>query len=99
MNYVDQIFERCDMEKIGGFLLYGSEIKKEAGDYHERLAAVDASLNQWLEAQFPQFASYNQHAEFINSVVAELETIYMQIGICVGVRMATECLNPFIKNK
>ncbi len=91
MNYIEQIFERCNMETISDFLLHGSEsFKKNNESYYERARAAEKQLNDWINNQFPEFDEHEKHCRLIYSVFGEIQSVYTQIGIRAGIMLAGE---------
>ncbi len=94
MNYIDKIFNRCNIEAISIFLLHGAEaFENNTESFYERRKKADEKLSEWLEKQFPDIKENNEQGSFIYSVISEVETVYMQIGMQAGIRLAMEFYN------
>ncbi len=91
MNHIEEIFARSNIETISDFLLHGGEsfIKNDMG-YYERAKEAEKKLNDWLNSQFPEFDEHEKHCGLIYSVIGEVQSVYMQIGIRVGIMLTTE---------
>ncbi len=91
MNYIDRIFERCDIDGIADYLFYGEEpFEKQTEGYIDRLQKADAHLQNWLMAEFADFQELDRHSSFIYSAISDIQHVYMQIGFRAGIMLATD---------
>ncbi len=91
MNYIEQIFNRCDIETISNFLMHGGEVNvKNTDSYYERTRKADGMLNDWLTEQFKSLEEIDKHSRIIYSVIGEMQSVYMQIGMQAGIMLASE---------
>ncbi len=91
MNYIDEIFKRCDINGISNYLLHGGEITEiEQKNYYERVKAADKKLNNWLSEQFTEFTCLDRQTAFVYSIISEIQSVYMQIGLRAGIKLATD---------
>ncbi len=98
MNYVEEIFNRCSIETLCEFLMHGSELLEAGSDgYYERLKKSEKSLSEWLHKQYTDSKELDENFSFIYSVLGEIQSIYMQIGLQAGIMLAAEFSNK--KNK
>ncbi len=91
MNYIEQIFDRCNIETLCDFLMHGGELKQmsKVGCY-ERARKTEKILNEWLQRQFENSEELDEHCSLIYSVLGEIQSIYMQIGLQAGIMLAAE---------
>ncbi len=91
MNHIDKIFDRCNIESICEFLMSGGELVKLNSDgYREREKKAENKLREWLHKQFPDSEESDEHLCFINAVLGEIQSIYLQIGLQAGIMLAAE---------
>ena len=91
MNYIEQIFDRCNIETLCGFLMHGSELLETDTDgYYKRTQKAEERLNNWLHKQFSDRKEIDEHYSLIYSVISEIQSVYMQIGLQAGIMLATE---------
>ncbi len=91
MNYIDEIFNRCSIDKICDFLLYGSEmLENNTESYYSRSKNAYEKLNEWLKAQFPDINEQNEQGAYVYSFACEIEKIHFQLGLHAGIMLATE---------
>ncbi len=96
MNYIDEIFNRCSIDKIGNFLLYGTEpLEDNAEGYYSRLQSAYKNLNKRLEKQFPDTKEQNEQGGNIHAFTYEIENVHFQLGLQAGIMLAAE----FFKNQ
>ena len=98
MNYIEQIFDRCNIETLCEFLIHGGELTETNSDgYYERAIKAENKLNEWLDNQFTDSKELDEHFSLIHSVLNEIQSIYMQIGLQAGIMLSTEFCHK--KNK
>ncbi len=91
MNYIEQIFDRCNIETLCEFLIHGSELTETSNyGYYERSRKAEKRLSEWLHKQFADSKELDEHCSLIYSVFSEIQSIYMQIGLQAGIMLATE---------
>ncbi len=91
MNYVEQIFERCNIETLCEFLLHGSELVETSNEgYYERARKAEKRLSDWGYNHFTDKKELDEHFSLIYSVLGEIQSVYMQIGLQAGIMLATE---------
>ncbi len=94
MNYIEQIFNRCNIETLCEFLIHGGELVKTSSDgYYDRARKAEKRLNEWLNNQFDDRKELDEHYSLIYSVLDEIRVVYMQIGLQAGIMLATEFKN------
>ncbi len=91
MNYIEAIFERCNIDTISKFLIHGTQpLETNNNSLYDRNNKAYEKLNEWFTTQFPTFEEQNKHSGFVLSITYELESIYMQIGMQAGFMIAEE---------
>ncbi len=91
MNYIEQIFDRCNIETLCEFLMHGSELLETNNNgYYERAKEAEKRLSEWLHKQFTDRKELDEYFSVIYSVLGEIQSIYMQIGLQAGIMLATE---------
>ncbi len=99
MNYIDQIFDRCNIETICDFLMHGSELAQTNNDgYFERSKKAEKRLNEWLRKHFADSEEIDGHFNLVYSVFSEIQSIYMQIGLQAGIMLSAEFNDKKSKN-
>ncbi len=94
MNYIEEIFERCNIETLCEFLMHGGELLQTNSDGHyERVRKAEIKLNNWLHSQFAEGERLDEHFSLVYEVLGEIQSIYMQIGLQAGVSLAAEFYN------
>ncbi len=91
MNHIEQIFERCNMETISEFLIHGGELLEKNDDgYYERTQKTDKKISEWLDKAFSDKDELDENVSILYSIVGEIQSVYMQLGIRAGIMLATE---------
>ncbi len=91
MNYIEQIFARCNIETLCDFLMHGGELAQTSSDgYYERARKAEKQLSDWLQQQFADSAELSEHAGLLHAVLSEIQSVYMQIGLQAGIMLAAE---------
>ncbi len=91
MSYIDEIFNRCNIEKISNFILYGSEcVEASKEGYTERLKKAFKKIDEMLNKEFTDFKKREKQASIIYQFGGELETIYTEIGLQAGLILASQ---------
>ncbi len=91
MNYIEQIFNRCNMETISEFLIHGGELLKKNDDgYYERTQKTDKKISEWLDKTFSDKDELDENVSILYSIVGEIQSVYMQLGIRAGIMLASE---------
>ncbi len=91
MNYIDEIFKRCNLEAVGGYLMYGDgTVEGRSESYYDRVSAADLKLDKWLKENFSEGQETDRHTGFVYSVVSEIKNVYFQIGLQAGFMLAEE---------
>lgn len=93
MNYVDQIFERANLQHIREFLFHGCEAAQiNAMPYIERLKAPEKIVNEMLRGKFPDDEEYNVESSKIYNYVSASQEVYMEVGMQVGAILEAQLL-------
>lgn len=86
MNYIDEIFERADIQHIREFLLHGAEgcrINKKP--YHERLITAQKTATRFLRAFYDDNDEYEESTMPVFNYVTTVEEVYTEIGLKCGI--------------
>ena len=76
------------------FLLYGAEgMKISRATYYERLEDADKRLTTKIKAKFPDAADQAKLLDDILEYSAEIENVYMEIGMQCGAKLAQQLLD------
>ncbi len=66
MNYIKQIFDRCNIETLCEFLIHGSELTETSNyGYYERSRKAEKRLSEWLHKQFADSKELDEHGRLI----------------------------------
>ncbi len=83
LNYINQIFERCNIDTISKFLIHGTQpLETNNNSLYDRNNKAYEKLNEWFTTQFPTFEEQNKHSGFVLSITYELESIYICKSVC-----------------
>ena len=93
MNFIDQIFERLNLQQIQSFLLSGEELVKiNPKDYKGRIDEAWETLAAILKQKFPEREEYEKIACEVSAYAGATGDVYMEIGIRCGVILAAQLL-------
>ena len=88
MSQIKGIFERATIRGIADYLLFGTGPDKEERDYEERMDEI----YQRLETAVAKYDS-NPNSELLdlcNELTSETASVYMEIGLQVGILLMQE---------
>lgn len=86
MNYIDQIFERANIQHMREYLLHGGDlIEIDTRSYFERLKAPEKIMEDMLRSKFPDEEEYNDAANKIYDYVCATQEVYIEIGMQAGI--------------
>lgn len=88
MSQIKGIFERATIRGIADYLLFGTGPDKEERDYEERMDEI----YQRLETAVAKYDS-NPNSELLdlcNELTSETASVYMEIGLQVGISLMQE---------
>lgn len=88
MSQIKGIFERATIRGIADYLLFGTGLDKEERDYEERMDEI----YQRLETAVAKYDS-NPNSELLdlcNELTSETASVYMEIGLQVGILLMQE---------
>lgn len=97
MNYISEIFERADIQKIRGFLLHGAEETTDPRPYKERIERANRAFIDRLRKDYPNERDLEEIAGFVYNYVSVTEDVYMEIGLQVGAILAVQSLKAAFK--
>ena len=89
MSYIDEIFERADLQLIREFLLHGGECNIDPRTYKERIEVPQRRLISKLSERYE-----GEEEEEITNLVYDYgsanENVYMEIGLQVGALLGVQ---------
>ncbi len=91
MNYVDEIFNRANLQNISGYLTGGldyTEISDET--FYQRLEEASDDAQKTLEEALPEDSEYNKIIDDMHRYAVVTGEIYMEIGLKCGVMLAAQ---------
>lgn len=83
MAYINEIFEKATVRGFADYLLFGLKPKEEYRDYEERLEEPYKRFEKIL-AQYDK-EEYSELLDLSNEITSETASVYMEIGLQVGV--------------
>lgn len=87
MSYVQEVFKRGNLQNIVSFLLNGTEVVElTEKDYDNRLSEANDSIESFIKNNFTE-EKYNMASDEIRLYIAELESIYMELGLKIGMNL------------
>lgn len=93
MNYIDQIFERANLQHIREFLFHSCEAAQiNEMSYIERLKAPERIVNDMLHSKFPDDEEYNVASSKVYDYVPANQEVYMEVGMRVGAVLEAQLL-------
>lgn len=95
--FVDKIFERATIRGIADYLLFGSGPDEDNRSYEERL---EESYHRFEKA----VAKYDMNPtsellDLCNEVSSEIASVYMEIGLQVGILLMLDMIRNISKEK
>lgn len=88
MSQIKGIFERATIRGIADYLLFGTGPDKEEQDYEERMDEIYRRLETAVAKYDP-----NPNSELLdlcNELTSETASVYMEIGLQVGILLMQE---------
>lgn len=95
MNYIDEIFQRADIQQIREFLVYGVEGNTDLRPYRERIESAHKALFALLRRDYPDQKDFEEITGPIYGYVNAVEAVYMEIGLQVGAVLAAQTAHNF----
>ena len=94
MNYIDQIFERANIQHIREFVLRGTDcMRLETAAYKERLRAAENVVISALHDKFSDDDEFEAIIGKIYDYSDATKNVYMEIGMRIGGRLTSQLLN------
>ncbi len=91
MGYIEKIFERSNIGSITYYILYGCDrVTEDTGDYEQRLKTAYDILKKGICGYLPNFKHWDEIYSAVNQYAAEVEKIYTEIGLQVGIMLCNE---------
>ena len=93
MNYIDEIFERADIQHIREFLLSGMEcIQTSPKSYQQRLNEAWEPVDAVIKSKFPDEKEQEKIFNEITRHAAATQDVYTEIGLQCGAILAARLL-------
>lgn len=100
MNYIDEIFDRADLQQIREFLLYGVECKKPSDkSYLQRLLDAETPAIDRIKKKFPDEKDYEEITNAVYDYSSTVENVYMEIGMQCGTILTMQLLSSLAKQR
>jgi len=91
MSYIDEIFERLDIQHVREYLLHGSEcVKVDTRPYKERVESTWKELSTIFHQRFPNKEDYEDMTGYVLDYGTACQNVYMEIGMQCGFVLATQ---------
>ena len=97
MSQIKGIFERATIRGIADYLLFGTGPDKEEQDYEERMDEIYRRLETAVAKYDP-----NPNSELLdlcNELTSETASVYMEIGLQVGILLMLDMVKNISKEK
>ena len=95
--YVDKIFERATIRGIADYLLFGLGPDEDDRSYEERLDEPYMRFEKAVEKYDKSQTS--ELLDLCNEVSSETASVYMEIGLQVGILLMVDVIKNFSKEK
>ena len=93
MSYIDEIFERTDIQHIREFLLHGVECNEvDPKTYKQRIDEPQKELIAIVQAKFPEMDKKEAITTHIYKYASAIEDVYMEIGMQCGAVLLSQLL-------
>ena len=94
MSYIDDIFNRLDLQHIREFLLYGVECAETTDEgYKQRLETADKRVCEKIKTAFSGDDEDEKVMSEIYKYTSVTADVYMEIGIKCGAVLVTQLLS------
>ena len=94
MSYIDNIFERANIQKLVSFLVYGTEIDTTGSKtYKERLDEVGSDVMNAIKVHIPDGDLRSDFERIVLGSWGEYERVFLEIGLLAEIRLASEFSN------
>ena len=85
MNYIEQIFDRANIQDVCEFLLHGNErMDFSSLNYKERPEEKEKQVITFLEQKYPRKADCDKIMCEIYSYITEIENVYLEVAVFVS---------------
>lgn len=91
MSYIDDIFERADIQQICSFLMTGAVSKTVTGSHHTRLNTASTALLDELHSAVGNEKQYERLEALATEAMSVSGYVFLEIGIKVGIKLAGQC--------
>lgn len=91
MSYINDIFERLNLQQIHEFLLHGEECFEVIRQtYQQRLHMAERTISKRMEEKFPDIEEQEKLMFDIHHYASVMQDVYMEIGMQCGVILAMQ---------
>ena len=91
MEYINQIFERLDIQNIQSFLLHGVDCSEiDSRTYEERIAKAQKSTMEMIKTICPDMAEYDTVTGEVYNYANTMRDVHMEIGLRCGAVLAAQ---------
>ena len=91
MNYIDEIFERLNIQNIREFLLHGAEeMNISPQSYKERIDEKQIPAIEYIRSKFPYTDECEEITGKVYDYASACEEVYMEIGMQCGAELAMQ---------
>ena len=83
MNYVKEIFERCETQQITEFMRYGVDcikIEKQTKTYTKRIESAHHSIDEIIKSKFSNMEEHEEIIGLFDDNIMEIKNMYMEIA-------------------
>ena len=85
MSYIDDIFERLNLQHIRNFLFYGTEcLEISQKDYKQRIEDAAKPAFEMIENKFPDIEEREKVINEVYNYTSTLQDVHMEIGMQCG---------------
>lgn len=93
MDYINETFERMDLQKIRSFLLYGVEdFDNDDQPYKDRLKNRSEPIYSRLQSLYSDINELDQASADLSEALTAYEYVYMELGMKAGARLLYQLL-------
>lgn len=92
MNFIDEFFQRQNLQNLRSFLLGGSECFVDQKSFSQRIKTSEHELSSFLRKKFPDPKERDEIAEAIAFHTGNISDIYMEMGMKSGARIVADLL-------
>lgn len=85
MDFINQVFQRADLQKIVNYLLTGGDMEQtDPRPYYNRILDAEKRLSEVLAQQISDETTREEVSQAIYECFGVYQTTYMEIGMAVA---------------